>query len=569
MLKTFIGWFRPPLFPDKEDRTRQALLLNVVLITFIIAFPILFVGTMFSGGVPRLERIQIIILITWTLLVGARFVMHTGRVALAGTVTVAIIFIAATFAIYNLGTVRAPAASLFLVAVVMSGLIISRRAILWVACLGAITFIALLLAEVNDILPEPSLAITPTQGVTFTVGIAITAILLYLAVKSIDEALMRARQELEERQHAEGKLRASEERFRAMIENISDAIALVDANLAIQYISPAAEHILGYPNSERIGSSALENLARPEDVETMQDVIEKLLTNPAEKRFFMLQARHQDDSLHWIEATATNLLDLPSVHALVVNYRDITERIHAEQERERYIDELGRQNAELERFTYTVSHDLRNPLVTIRGFLGALQNDLQDGRQDRLQSDFQRIAGAAEKMDKLLSDLLELSRIGRITNPPMEIDPIQLIQEAIDNMDAGVRSENVALHIPPDMPTLYGDRIRLREVFENLIDNAIKYAGEQNNPVIEIGAQNSGNETTFFVKDNGIGIESKYHAKIFGLFEKLNPSIEGTGIGLALIKRIVETHGGKIWVESEGLLKGSTFYFTIPNGKIN
>src|SRR5262245_57882382 len=128
MLKSLFAWFRLPLFPDDEDLTRQALLLNVVLITFIIAFPILLVGTIFSAGVLRLERVQIIILIAWMLFVGARFVMHTGRVALAGTVTVAIIFIAVTFAIYNLGTVRAPSASLFLVAVVMSGLIISRRA---------------------------------------------------------------------------------------------------------------------------------------------------------------------------------------------------------------------------------------------------------------------------------------------------------------------------------------------------------------------------------------------------------------------------------------------------------
>jgi signal transduction histidine kinase len=118
-------------------------------------------------------------------------------------------------------------------------------------------------------------------------------------------------------------------------------------------------------------------------------------------------------------------------------------------------------------------------------------------------------------------------------------------------------------------PSVYGDRIRLREVLENLIDNAAKYMGDQPDPTIEIGARLQNEEPVIFVKDNGTGIEPKYHTKIFGLFEKLNPAIEGTRIGLALVKRIVETHNGKIWVESEGLGKGSTFCFTIPSSAQN
>ena len=229
--------------------------------------------------------------------------------------------------------------------------------------------------------------------------------------------------------------------------------------------------------------------------------------------------------------------------------------------------ELQKQVAELERFTYTVSHDLRNPLVTIKGFLGMLNRDLQEKRLDKVQNDFERIAGATDKMDELLSDLLELSRIGRIVNPPVEIDSARLIRDALDSVDARIRSRATKVSIATDLPSLYGDRIRLREVFENLIDNAVKYMGKQPKPAIEIGARNEKDETVYFVKDNGMGIETKYQERIFRLFEKLDPTMEGTGIGLALVKRIIETHGGKIWVESEGLDKGAAFCFTVPDSR--
>jgi signal transduction histidine kinase len=231
------------------------------------------------------------------------------------------------------------------------------------------------------------------------------------------------------------------------------------------------------------------------------------------------------------------------------------------------IEELGNKNAELERFTYTVSHDLRNPIVTIKGFLGMLTKDMEDNRPDYIQSDIRRIAGAADKMDALLKDLLELSRIGRIVNPPAEVDTVKLTHEALEMLNARIRSKNAQVIVSPNLPSIYCDQIRLREVLENLIDNAIKCMGEQPEPQIEIGVRNEDKEAVIFVKDNGIGIDSRYHERVFRLFEKLNPTSEGTGIGLALVKRIVEVHGGKIWVESDGLGKGSTFCFTIPDNR--
>lgn len=194
---------------------------------------------------------------------------------------------------------------------------------------------------------------------------------------------------------------------------------------------------------------------------------------------------------------------------------------------------------------------------------------MEENRQDRVQKDFERISEAANKMGTLLSDLLELSRIGRIINPPKDVDLVKLTQEVLEILDSRVGFSNFTVHISSELPIVYGDHIRLREVFENLIDNAAKYMGDQPNLVIEIGAMLKNGEQVIFVKDNGMGIPTEYHTKIFGLFDKLDPASEGTGIGLALVKRIIESHGGRIWVESEGLGKGSTFCFTIPDGKIN
>jgi len=251
----------------------------------------------------------------------------------------------------------------------------------------------------------------------------------------------------------------------------------------------------------------------------------------------------------------------------IENARLNTELKSHMQEREQFIHELGNRNAELERFTYTVSHDLRSPIITIKGFVGMLNKDIQEGNEGRVGKDVQRISNAADKMDALLSDLLELSRIGRVVNPTEEIDLVKLANETLETVDGRLRSKNVSTHISPSLPKVYGDRVRIGEVLENLIDNAAKYMGDQPDPLIEISTRNESGEQIICVKDNGIGVEPQYLQKIFGLFEKLDPTSEGTGIGLALIKRIIEVHGGRIWVESEGSGKGATFCFTIPDNR--
>ena len=235
--------------------------------------------------------------------------------------------------------------------------------------------------------------------------------------------------------------------------------------------------------------------------------------------------------------------------------------------RQNLISELESKNAELERFTYTVSHDLKSPLFTIRGFLGYLEEDALAGNHERMKSDMQRITDATNKMQQLLNELLELSRVGRIKNESEAISFEELTREAVELVHGHIMERGIAVHIDNDMPVVYGDRQRLIEVVQNLVDNAAKFMGNQPEPRIEIGQNGEENGMPIFhVRDNGIGISAEHHDRVFGLFNKLDAKSDGTGIGLALVKRIVEVHGGRIWIQSE-VGAGTTFYFSLPRSE--
>ena len=255
---------------------------------------------------------------------------------------------------------------------------------------------------------------------------------------------------------------------------------------------------------------------------------------------------------------------------LAIENSRLNEALQSElEQRKSFIDELETKNAELERFTYTVSHDLKSPLVTITGFLGYLEQDATTGNVKRVKSGIDRISRAAKKMQELLNDLLELSRIGRIMNAPEDVPFDEIVNEAIDHVRGQLNELDASIESQATYPVVHGDKIRLVEVVQNLIDNALKYSNPNTKPHVEIGTngKDKNGHVIFFVRDNGIGIEEQYHDNIFGLFNKLDAQSEGTGIGLSLVKRIIEVHNGRIWVESEKG-KGTVFYFSLPTSQI-
>jgi signal transduction histidine kinase len=252
----------------------------------------------------------------------------------------------------------------------------------------------------------------------------------------------------------------------------------------------------------------------------------------------------------------SNVYPVDGKNVIQCNVRDISERKRAE-------EAIRERTAEMERFIYTVSHDLRSPLISISGFMGLIEQDAQAGDLERLKNDLRIINKSISKMDKLLHETLELSRIGRVINPPEDVPFRDIIGDALGQAEETIASRGIKISIYPDMPIIHVDRMKIVEVLVNLIENSVKYMGSQPNPEIEIGQRIDGMDRIFFVRDNGIGIDPSQHDKVFELFYKLDKRSEGSGAGLAIVKRIIEVHGGRIWVESE-LGKGCTMCFTLP-----
>jgi len=249
---------------------------------------------------------------------------------------------------------------------------------------------------------------------------------------------------------------------------------------------------------------------------------------------------------------------------ILLAIEDISERKKVEAALARISLELQERNAELERFLYTASHDLKSPVVTVRTFLTYLEEDTAAGKTERFEKDLAFIRAAADKMAHLLDDLMAFSRIGRVVIPPVRVTLQNMADEALAAVAGRIAERGVRTQVGDTKVTLRGDRIRLAEIWQNLVENACKYMGGQAEPRIEIGVEPRGGEQVFFVRDNGIGIEPRFRRKIFGLFEKLDAKSEGTGIGLAVVHRIVGLYGGLIWVESAGPGQGSCFCFTLP-----
>jgi PAS domain S-box-containing protein len=376
--------------------------------------------------------------------------------------------------------------------------------------------------------------------------------------REIVESALSVFIEILERKRAEEALRESEEKYRLLFEMESDAIILIDVETLRQIdANEAALRMYGYSREEMLLLKSTDMSAEPEETRARVQAGGDIVNIP------LRYHRKKDGRVFPVEISA-RFFTLQERQALLVAIRDITARVRAEAEREKLIAELEAKNTELERFTYTVSHDLKSPLITINGFLGWLEKDTARGDSVRVQQDIQQIRDGVEKMKHLLEDLLELSRIGRVVNAPEEIPLSDLAYEAVNLVAGQIAEKGVRVDVAPDLPVVYGDRLRLLEVLQNLLDNAVKFMGEQPEPWVEIGGRLDSQEVICYVRDNGIGIEPRHQEKIFDLFERLGQVTPGTGIGLALVKRIVEVHGGRIWVESEGQKQGSTFYIALP-----
>ena len=368
-------------------------------------------------------------------------------------------------------------------------------------------------------------------------------------------------EEITERKQAVDALKELIAYNRSLIEASIDPLVTISKNGKIQDVNTATEKATGLTRADLIGTDFSEYFTDPDKAREGYNRVfreGKVLDYP-------LEFNNRNGSVTPVLYNATVYHDSNGdVRGVFAAARDITERKRAEEQQECLISELARKNAELDRFTYTISHDLKSPLLSIQGFLSLLEKDMKSGNADRAQSDIRRITESAEKLERLITTLLALSRSGKSVDTPVQIPFGDIVRDAVRLLDATLRQRCVTRVIPDSLPIISGDRQRLVQVMTNLLDNAVKFMGDQKEPRIEIGVQDDAGNPVFFVKDNGMGIKKENLSKIFGLYERFNPEIPGTGIGLATVKRIIEAHDGKIWVESEGEGKGTTFRFTLP-----
>ncbi|MBL8021055.1 MAG: PAS domain S-box protein [Leptospirales bacterium] len=359
-------------------------------------------------------------------------------------------------------------------------------------------------------------------------------------------------------------------RLRMAIQSMPVMVDAFDENGLITVWNSECERVTGFTAAEVVGNPNALFMMYPD-----QEYREKMLNEWAIRgdnyRYWAWEITCKDGSHRFIEwSNISEIMPIPGWARWGIG-QDVTERYRLEAERESLIAELQTKNAELERrrqqleqFMYAVSHDLMSPLVTIQSFAGFIGEHLQ--RQDfgKVEGDLGYIQRAGQKMQTLLDELLELSRLGRpsAVNENCGID--SLIAEALDIAAGRIASNRITISLQVEPLQVYGDRRRLVEVFQNLIDNACKYIGKQTAPEIRIHSERIGNEVLITVADNGIGIDPRYADKPFQMFEKLDPESEGAGMGLTIVQRIVQIHEGKIWFESPGVGAGTSFFVQLP-----
>jgi len=359
-------------------------------------------------------------------------------------------------------------------------------------------------------------------------------------------------------------LKESEARTRAMVETAADGIITIDDRGAIGSFNKAAERLFAYAAHEVIGQNIRMLIPSPRGEEG-DDFLAGYLNRGSEEAGSLVRetlGRRQDGTYFPVDLAVS---EVPLAHqrAFTAIVRDITERKRAEEKLAQTLVDLERSNKELQQFAHVASHDLQEPLRMVASYTQLLERRYK-GRLDSDADEFIQFAvDGATSMQKLINDLLSWSRAGARTTPFEPTDCHSVLQEAIANLGIAIR-ENDATITHDDLPTVLGNPAQVRQLFQNLIGNAIKFRSEQA-PRIHVSAEEKENEWVFFVRDNGIGIDPQYKDRIFVIFQRLHSrgDYPGTGIGLAICRKIIQRHGGRIWVESE-LGKGSTVYFTMP-----
>lgn len=367
--------------------------------------------------------------------------------------------------------------------------------------------------------------------------------------------------DITEHKRAEDALRERDEVLRLFVEHSPAAIAMFDNEM--RYVVVSRRWLTDYDlgDCDIIGRSHYEIF--PEIPQRWRDIHQRCLAGATERcdEDPFVRADGHTDWVRW-EIRPWRKAD-GGIGGIIVFSELITGRKQAEAEREKLLVELTARNLEMENFVYTISHDLKTPLITIGGFASLLSKDLAKKDLKTAHDSLAEIDKAVEQMKGHIEDLLMLSRTGRVAAEKIPIDLGELVGSVLKMFAQQIRETRAKIHVAADLPVIMADPEGLRRVFTNLIDNALKYRREDASPVIEIGAARTDDAIGFFVRDNGTGIRARYREHIFELFQRADSKTEGTGVGLAIARRVIEVHGGRMWVDSK-TGQGSTFWIELP-----
>ncbi|WP_445176832.1 PAS domain S-box protein [Microcoleus sp.] len=397
-----------------------------------------------------------------------------------------------------------------------------------------------------------------------------TIVWLHIVAVKLNDGLAVTFRNITDRKRAEIALRDSEERFRAIFEQAAVGIAKTALCGQFMRVNPGFCQIVRYAESELLQQN-WQAITHPDDIEADREYVRSLLSGNIQTFSMEKRLVCKDEAVRWANVTVSAMRDAKGTpQYLICAIEDISERKLVQEllqasldTQTRYAQELTRSNAELEQFSYVASHDLQAPLSTIAGYAQLLEKRCHNQLDAQGNKFIRNIVNSCERMQALIDDLLEYSRVGRSGKPFDVIDCNLVFEDACANLQLAIRQDQASV-TRGDLPRVRGDSFQLLQLFQNLIGNAIKYRSSEA-PMVRVSASPQGDSWVFSVQDNGIGIAEQYHPRIFQLFQRLHSQKQysGTGIGLAICQRIVERHGGRLWVESEPN-RGSTFYFSIP-----
>jgi two-component system sensor kinase FixL len=368
--------------------------------------------------------------------------------------------------------------------------------------------------------------------------------------------------DITERKEAEAALQESEARMRAIFETAVDAIITIDEHGILERLNPAAERLFGYREEEVAGKNV--SILMPAPHRALHDGYLAHYLRTGEKKIIgkgrEVQGLRRDGSVFPMDLAVAEM-QLGSRRMFTGVVRDISARKQAEDKNRALLQELSSANEELTNFAYVVSHDLKAPLRGIGSLADWLATDYADQFNDEGKEHMRLLINRVHRMGALIDGILQYSRVGRVREAQLPVDLNRLLVEVVDLL---APSAQVEVRVAAGLPTVTAEPTRLQQVFHNLISNAIKYMDKPHG-LVQVGCEDGGAQWRFYVRDNGPGIEQRHFERIFQLFQTLaaRDRVESTGVGLALVKKIVEMYHGRIWLESE-MGTGTTFWFTLP-----